>query len=232
MSQKRLNFLNFSILFPDRWKRRLDRTRSSSLIKNALHLPKCLKSKPNNPSVCKSIKKSLAALPNKSSFRSKSDNCLHKISSNNNQYNKVQIQQDLASHHPAENKKTFSQRVAQAFASLVLNNNNSELENCSSVSCSSSSTQEPAAAGDNSCEKFKIKESIVKSTSLERNLNCRLSEAEEQARRTRSLERNHRHLVTIDSTCRYVSLSMRLRDSFLKCSVSLQVFKGSWKHAN
>lgn len=27
--------------------------------------------------------------------------------------------------------------------------------------------------------------------------------AEEQARRTRSLERNHRHLVTIDSTCRY-----------------------------
>lgn len=208
--------------FPDRWKRGLERTRSSSLIKNALHLPKCLKSKSGNQSVCKSIKKSFA-LPNKSSFRSKSDNCLHKISSNNNQYNKVQINQDLTS--SVENKKTFSQRVAQAFASLVLNNN-SELENCSSVSCSS------AASTQDTCEKFKIKESIVKSTSLERHLNCRLSEAEEQARRTRSLERNHRHLVTIDSTCRFVedfyfkiSSSLILLNSFLGIQEKLEARK-------
>ena len=83
--------------------------------------------------------------------------------------------------------RTLGQKVVHALASFVLNSHSSYSEGYHSSS--------------DDDRKLTSRE-IVKSTSLERNINCRITEAEEQARRTRSLERNHRHLVTIDSTCR------------------------------
>ena len=223
----------------------MERTRSASLIKTALHLPKCLKPKVSSNSqntqthhhnssqsgnsgyagsgsFGKSIKKSLnnVTLPHKSSFRSKSDNCLHKIHQNqnvnNNQYNNNQDHQQIVDCEEGI-KKSFSQKLAKAFASLVQSNSNSE--NSSNQATSNSPTSNSTIENVENLSKIYNKNeirrnqsdhrtskvnsaAIVKSTSLERNINCRLTQAEEQARRTRSLERNHRHLVTIDSTCR------------------------------
>lgn len=206
------------LFFSDRWKRRLDRTRSASLIKSALHFPKCLKSKSGtNPStnivsggqaqhhqqgVCKTIKRSInSALPSKSSFRSKSDNCLHRIHcSNNNQYTNPKVHSGLNLTPDEEsypNKKSFGKRVANAFAQFVL------LSGHGSTHQSYNEGYNSSPDDDRCLTKLNLKrEQLVKSTSLERNINFRITEAEEQARRTKSLERNHRHLVTIDSTCR------------------------------
>ena len=268
----------FFFQISDRWKRHLERTRSASLIKTALHLPKCLKPKVStnsqnsqthpaphhttnsqhnsnesagSGSVCQSIKKSFnnVTLPHKSSFRSKSDNCLHKIHQTNqnvnnnhnfNLYNpknhQNQISVDCEENQNGLIKKSFSQKLARAFASLVQTghstSNTTPSENNSSNQAASIS---PTSIIENSqnhventhqifsknevrnleCDEHNPTTScskvtnnltnlavIVKSTSLERNINCRLTQAKEQARRTRSLERNHRHLVTIDSTCR------------------------------
>ena len=259
-------FRVFFFLILDRWKRHLERTRSASLIKTALHLPKCLKPKVStnsqnsqthpphhttnsqqnsnesagSGSVCQSIKKSFnnVTLPHKSSFRSKSDNCLHKIHQTNQNVNNNHNFNNNPENHTnqivdcEENgliKKSFSQKLARAFASLVQTGNpsNTSSENNSSNQATSTS---PTSIIENNVDnahqissKNEVRNessdehdrtisskvtnnlsnaAIVKSTSLERNINCRLTQAEEQARRTRSLERNHRHLVTIDSTCR------------------------------
>jgi hypothetical protein len=227
-----------------------------------LHIPKCLKPKVStnsqnsqthphhtsqqnsnesagSGSVCQSIKKSFnnVTLPHKSSFRSKSDNCLHKIhqtnQNNNHNFNNNPENHTNQIHVDCEEgliKKSFSQKLARAFASLVQTGNpsNTSSENNSSNQATSTS---PSSIIENNVDnahqissKNEVRKNessdendrtisskvtnnltnaaIVKSTSLERNINCRLSQAEEQARRTRSLERNHRHLVTIDSTCR------------------------------
>ena len=260
----------FFFLISDRWKRHLERTRSASLIKTALHLPKCLKPKVStnsqnsqthpaphhttnsqqnsnesagSGSVCQSIKKSFnnVTLPHKSSFRSKSDNCLHKIhQTNQNVNNNHNFNNNPENHHQnqiavdcEENngliKKSFSQKLARAFASLVQTGHTSNTTSENNSSNQAASTSSPTSIIENShvdnahqiCSKNESSDeqdrttsskvtgnnltnsaAIVKSTSLERNINCRLTQAEEQARRTRSLERNHRHLVTIDSTCR------------------------------
>ena len=263
----------------------MERTRSASLIKTALHLPKCLKPKVStnsqnsqthpphhttnsqqnsnesagSGSVCQSIKKSFnnVTLPHKSSFRSKSDNCLHKIHqtnqnvNNNHNFNnnpENHLHQNQNFENSEENngliKKSFSQKLARAFASLVqtghTSNTNSE-NNSSNPAASTSPTSIIENHVDNAhqiCSKNEVRNlesdehdrttscskvtnnltnlaAIVKSTSLERNINCRLTQAEEQARRTRSLERNHRHLVTIDSTCRYVKNNYDFGFSFL-----------------
>lgn len=165
-----------SSYFSGRWK-----NSHSSLIKNSWHLPKCFRSASATSNhqlgVCKSIKKSLnSALPHKASFKSKSDNCLHKINTNN-----------------PENKKTFGQKVANAFASLHLSKSAS---NPPSSSCTPYENQYTSTQSDS----VLIKASTT--SSLERNISFRTISEAEQAKRTRSLERNHRHLVTIDSTCR------------------------------
>ena len=262
----------FFFQISDRWKRHLERTRSASLIKTALHLPKCLKPKVStnsqnsqthpphhtansqqnsnesagSGSVCQSIKKSFnnVTLPHKSSFRSKSDNCLHKIHQTNqnvnnnhnfNLNNPENHQNQILDCEENQNgliKKSFSQKLARAFASLVqtghTSNTTTSENNSSNQAASTSPTSIIENHVDNAhqiCSKNEVRNlesdehdrttscskvtnnltnlaAIVKSTSLERNINCRLTQAEEQARRTRSLERNHRHLVTIDSTCR------------------------------
>ena len=119
---------------------------------------------------------------------------------NNNNYNKVSTE-NTTPEPLADSKRSFGQRVANVFASLVLQNNSAdsaELDSRRSAETQTSQqTQHPKLRLTQSC-------TVKKSTSLERNINHRITEAEEQARRTRSLERNHRHLVTIDSSCRYV----------------------------
>ena len=120
---------------------------------------------------------------------------------NNNNYNKVSTE-NTTPEPLADTKRSFSQRVANAFASLVLQNNSAsesaELDSRTSAEQQNSQTVlHPKLRLTQSC-------TVKKATSLERNINHRITEAEEQARRTRSLERNHRHLVTIDSSCRYV----------------------------
>ena len=177
--------------------------------------------------VCKSLKKSFnnkVTLPHKSSFRSKSDNCLHKIHQNHNNNhhfnNQAGHQQVISDEENCIIKKSFSQRVAHAFASLVLNSNNNVENTTAAISENSNAIRNRQESFENpddillNSDTYKNLEdlrtkvdlatsaAIVKSTSLERNINCRITEAEEQARRTRSLERNHRHLVNIDSTCR------------------------------
>jgi len=239
-----------------------------------LHLPKCLKPKVStnsqnsqthpaphhttnsqqnsnesagSGSVCQSIKKSFnnVTLPHKSSFRSKSDNCLHKIHQTNQNVNNNHnnFNNNPENHHQnfencEENngliKKSFSRKLARAFASLVQTGHTSNTTTSENNSSNQAASTSPTSIIENNhvdnahqiCSKNEVRNlesdehdrtissskvtnnltnlaAIVKSTSLERNINCRLTQAEEQARRTRSLERNHRHLVTIDSTCRY-----------------------------
>ena len=219
--QQNLIVFFFVKSFPGRWKHK--HTNSSSLIKTAaFHIPKCLKPKnqsssqnQNSSKVCKSLKKSFH---HASCLRSKSDNCLNRI--NNNNYNKVNcatsdgggaISVDLAS-SADQSKRSFGQRVANVFASLVLNNH-------SQTTLVDPDPDHPESS-DNLHHRVHLqrsslrlrptystkKSTVKKATSLERNINHRITEAEEQARRTRSLERNHRHLVTIDSTCRYLAI--------------------------
>ena len=185
----------------------MERTGSTSLIKSAAsHIPKCLKPKNQSTNgssskVCKSLKKSFHS----SYLRSKSDNCLHRI--NNNNYNKVSTSDGTHQYNQPEldnqtRNRSFGQRVANAFASLVLNQSSSVDQADVEVHPNSNQTfhQQHSLRLKPTYSK---KATVKKATSLERNINHRITEAEEQARRTRSLERNHRHLVTIDSTCRY-----------------------------
>ena len=218
------NLIVFFKSFPGRWKHK--HTNSSSLIKTAaFHIPKCLKPRnqsssqnQNSSKVCKSLKKSFH---HASCLRSKSDNCLNRI--NNNNYNKVNcatsdgggaISVDLAS-SADQSKRSFGQRVANVFASLVLNSNHSEGDPDLNSDCTNDKNLHHRVHLQRSSLRLRptYKKSsnnhhptVKKATSLERNINHRITEAEEQARRTRSLERNHRHLVTIDSTCRYLAI--------------------------
>ena len=209
---------NFVLLiFSGRWKHK---NPNSSLIKTAaFHIPKCLKPKnqsssSQNQNQSSKVNKLKKSFHHASCLRSKSDNCLNRISNNNN-YNKVNCttsdggQVDLASSD--QSKRSFGQRVANVFASLVLNSNHSEVDPDLYSDCTSDKNLHHRVHLQRSSLRLRptYKKSsnnhqptVKKATSLERNINHRITEAEEQARRTRSLERNHRHLVTIDSTCR------------------------------
>ena len=209
---------NFVLLiFSGRWKHK---NPNSSLIKTAaFHIPKCLKPKnqsssSQNQNQSSKVNKLKRSFHHASCLRSKSDNCLNRISNNNN-YNKVNCttsdggQVDLAS--TDQSKRSFGQRVANVFASLVLNSNHSEVDPDLNSDCTSDKNLHHRVHLQRSSLRLRptYKKSsnnhhptVKKASSLERNINHRITEAEEQARRTRSLERNHRHLVTIDSTCR------------------------------
>ena len=205
------------LIFSGRWKHK---NPNSSLIKTAaFHIPKCLKPKnqsssSQNQNQSSKVNKLKKSFHHASCLRSKSDNCLNRISNNNN-YNKVNCttsdggQVDLASSD--QSKRSFGQRVANVFASLVLNSNHSEVDPDLNSDCTSDKNLHHRVHLQRSSLRLRptYKKSsnthhptVKKATSLERNINHRITEAEEQARRTRSLERNHRHLVTIDSTCR------------------------------
>jgi hypothetical protein len=139
-------------------------------------------------------------LPNRSSFRSKSDTCLHKITPPTSAacpLSKLVVDSDTK-------KTSFSAKFAHVLASFVVTTTSTNQENtfCGGDSISSNSSNDFVGL---SPEKLRPNTTTLsKTNSLERNtLYCKLSaEAREQARRTRSLERNHRHLVTIDSSCR------------------------------